>query len=162
MKIICSYCRKDMGQKEPLEDDSLTHSMCPSCYEHYHKMWEGLSIGEYLDDIDKPVIVVEEEGRVVAANQAMADMLDKSDREMFGLLGGEAMECDYARLPEGCGQTVHCKTCTIRRAVNEVMETGKSVVRRQAYLNRLGGPIDMIISAHRINNVIRVVIEHLR
>jgi PAS domain-containing protein len=150
-----------MGEKEPLEDTSLTHSMCPTCYEHYNRMWEGLSLGEYLDDFEQPVIIVEGEGRVVAANQAMADMLGKSDREMYGFLGGEAMECDYARLPEGCGRTVHCKTCTIRNVVDKVRETGKSLVRQPAFLNRRDGRLDLIISAYKINSVVRVVIEQV-
>ena len=30
-KIICGWCTKDMGEKEPLEDKVITHSICRPC-----------------------------------------------------------------------------------------------------------------------------------
>ena len=108
MKVICSYCRKFQPDKEPFDQDILSHTMCPECYEHYWRQWEGLSLGEYLDGFDAPVLMVDADGRIAAANQAAADRLGKADRRAEGLLGGEAMECVYSRLPEGCGKTVHC------------------------------------------------------
>jgi len=32
MKIVCAWCNKDMGQKEPLSDKSTTHGMCKECF----------------------------------------------------------------------------------------------------------------------------------
>ena len=37
MKSICAWCKKDMGDKEPLEDLSTTHGMCKECYERMEK-----------------------------------------------------------------------------------------------------------------------------
>lgn len=31
MKVICAWCKKDMGQKEPLEEDLISHGICPIC-----------------------------------------------------------------------------------------------------------------------------------
>jgi hypothetical protein len=31
MKIICSWCGKKMGEKEPLSDPSVTNGMCRPC-----------------------------------------------------------------------------------------------------------------------------------
>jgi|GEM_PF-2555855 len=31
MKIVCAWCKKDMGEKPPYEDKSVTHSICPEC-----------------------------------------------------------------------------------------------------------------------------------
>jgi len=31
MKIICAWCQKDLGEKEPLEDTAITHSICDAC-----------------------------------------------------------------------------------------------------------------------------------
>lgn len=31
MKIVCAWCQKDMGEKEPLEDTAITHSICDAC-----------------------------------------------------------------------------------------------------------------------------------
>lgn len=33
MKVVCAWCGKDMGEKEPFDDESTTHGMCPECYE---------------------------------------------------------------------------------------------------------------------------------
>lgn len=29
---VCIRCKKVMGEKEPLDDKSLTHGMCDECY----------------------------------------------------------------------------------------------------------------------------------
>jgi hypothetical protein len=47
------------------------------------------------------------------------------------------MECAYSKLPEGCGNTTHCVACTIRNNVMATFETGKSLERVPAFLNRL-------------------------
>ena len=31
MVRICCYCQKIMGEKEPLENKSITHGICPDC-----------------------------------------------------------------------------------------------------------------------------------
>ncbi len=38
MKIVCAWCpdgspTKDMGESEPLDDDSVSHGICASCLE---------------------------------------------------------------------------------------------------------------------------------
>ena len=33
MRIACAWCGKSMGEKSPYEDTSVTHGMCPECYE---------------------------------------------------------------------------------------------------------------------------------
>ena len=32
MRIVCAWCGKEMGQKEPLEDTGVTHAICPECF----------------------------------------------------------------------------------------------------------------------------------
>src|SRR3989338_1042492 len=31
MKIICSWCKKVMGEKEPFDDPSVSHAKCSAC-----------------------------------------------------------------------------------------------------------------------------------
>lgn len=31
MKLVCSYCKRSMGEKEPLDDPRLSHSICGVC-----------------------------------------------------------------------------------------------------------------------------------
>ena len=37
MLIICSWCKKKLGEKEPLEDKKETHEICEECYEKLTK-----------------------------------------------------------------------------------------------------------------------------
>ena len=37
MRIICAWCGKSMGQKEPLDDDSVTHGICDQCRERLER-----------------------------------------------------------------------------------------------------------------------------
>jgi PAS domain-containing protein len=161
MRVVCSYCRTDLGSKPPLEDESITHSMCPRCEDHFRRQWEGLSLGEYLDDFPRPVLVVSGENRVVAANRPMAELLGKPRRELYGLLGGEALECQHARLPEGCGRTIHCETCTIRRNVTRTLETGEPLERVQAHLDRDDGRTELLISTRLVEGLVQVVVEEM-
>jgi hypothetical protein len=32
MTIVCAWCKKKICEKEPLEDDSVSHSICEICY----------------------------------------------------------------------------------------------------------------------------------
>ena len=31
MLRVCAWCQKDMGEKPPLDDKSVTHSICDDC-----------------------------------------------------------------------------------------------------------------------------------
>jgi len=31
MRIVCSWCGKELGEKEPLDDQSETHGKCNAC-----------------------------------------------------------------------------------------------------------------------------------
>ena len=161
MKIVCSYCERDLGEKEPLDDPMVSHGMCPACHAHFRRQWRGLSLSEYLDAFPCPVVVVDEHVRTIAANRPMAELLGRAPEDLFGLLGGEALECAHARRPGGCGKTVHCRTCTIRNSVATTFETGEPRLRVPASIARPEGPLDCLISTHKRGPVVQVVIEPL-
>ena len=161
MKIICSYCRKEAEEKEPLNDDSASHTICPECYEHYSKQLKGLSLDRYLDQFDAPILFVDVDGRVLAANKNAESALGKPRQDFLGLLGGEAMECAYARLPEGCGESVHCETCTIRITVMEAMDSGRPQLHKSVKLKQADKEIKMKISTERIEDLVRIVIHDI-
>jgi PAS domain-containing protein len=159
VRVVCSYCRKDMGRRPPLNDGGLTHAMCPACDEYFGRQWAGMSLAEYLDRFSFPVMLMEAEGRVVAANQAAGAMLDRDPAGMAGLLGGEALECVHARLPEGCGHTTHCATCAIRNAVTRTHRTGQPLTRVPARLKGRKGSADLLISTALEGKLVRVTVE---
>ncbi len=159
MRLICSYCQAEMGDKEPLDDGRISHGMCDGCFEHFSKQWGGQTLGEYLDQFSFPVMVVSGERRVLAANQTMADMLGKSERDMFGLLGGEAIDCVNSRNPGGCGADIHCHTCTIRLAVVDTWDTGRPYVQVPASLTAGGGPIRFLVSTEKRDDTVVIKLE---
>jgi hypothetical protein len=90
-------------------------------------------------------------------------MLGKGSPEIEGHKGGDVFECAYARLPEGCGNTIHCSGCTIRRTVMETHKTGKSSLRVPATLNRNDpedpDKITLLISTEKIADVVLLRID---
>lgn len=125
MRLVCSLCKQYQGEKDPISDTRVSHGVCPPCYKWFMQQQEISSIDDYLNTIEAPVIIVNDTGRVVALNKGAESALGKTSRNAQGLLGGEAMECIYARLPEGCGQTIHCPACTIRNLVELTLENRK-------------------------------------
>ena len=92
---------------------------------------------------------------------AICSHCEVDPRSAVGLLGGEFIKCVYARLPERCGHTVHCTSCTIRSAVESTVHTGQPITRQPARLRRDQGPVDMLISATRKGEYVQLIIEDL-
>lgn len=160
MKVICSYCRKKMGEKEPFNDYSVSHGMCQECYDYYAEQINGLSLDKFLDKLEAPVLIVDDNNRIVAANKMARTMTGRSHRDVFGLLGGKVMECVYARFPEGCGETAHCvAACTIRNTIMAAMESGEPQMHVPVKLLQEDREIEMVISTEKIGSFVRIVIE---
>ncbi len=160
MLVVCSYCRRTIVE-DRAEGAEVSHGMCPACAEHFDALWRGMSLGEYLDSIDQPVLVVNAEGRVVAANERLAKLFGRDRAELRGLLEGEALACVRSRLPGGCGKTVHCRECTIRRGVERVAQTGIPLERAPAYLETDAGRVELRISVEAKDGLVKVVIDEL-
>jgi len=73
------------------------------------------------------IIVVDSDRRIRKASGMAEKLLGVPPEELKGLRGGEAMRCIH-RLdsPEGCGFGEYCQSCSIRNAVIDTIETGKS------------------------------------
>lgn len=158
MRIVCSYCKKSLGDAAPFDVDETTPDLCDACDVQFDEKFRRMSLGEYLDDIREPILVVDSDGRILAANEAMAVCLGRVERRTRGLLGGEVLECAYARLPGGCGGTEHCQTCAIRRAVTRTLETGERQVRVSVHLQKCDGVVPMEVSTRRVGPAVFVTI----
>jgi hypothetical protein len=156
MHVVCSYCAKDLGTKPPLQDGGVTHVMCPDCGVYFGAQWDGMTYDEYVARFQFPVVLVEPGARVVAINQPASDLLGRRPGEVKGLLGGEALECAHARLPGGCGRTVHCATCAIRNAVTRTHQTGRPLQRVPATLRRADRALELLVSTTLVGPVVRV------
>jgi PAS domain-containing protein len=148
-----------MGTKPPLSDGGVSHGMCQACGDYFEAQWAGMSYAEYIERFPFPVVLVEGEGRVVAANGPACGFLGRQPAELVGLLGGEALECSHARLPGGCGKTVHCSTCAIRNSVTRTHQTGVALSRVPAKLKRSDRDVALLVSTAPEGQLVRVSIE---
>jgi PAS domain-containing protein len=162
VRLVCSYCRTVIRADPEARVTDVSHGMCEPCARHFERLWAGMSLGEYLDDLSAPVIVLDGDGRVIAMNQRLADLIGADRTQARGLLGGEALACVRSRLPEGCGRTVHCRDCAMRRAVEEVARTGVARNRVVAYVDRPEGRVHLTLSARPVKaGIVEVRIDEM-
>jgi len=110
--------------------------------------------------------MINPDGKVVLANDKALSILDKELDQVRGFKGGNVMECVYARLPEGCGNTIHCAACTIRVNVVKTFRTGICLKEVPAYLNTHGQDgiqkLDFLISTEKVDNAVLLRIDEIR
>jgi PAS domain-containing protein len=137
MKRVCAWCTKEMGTVEGSShpDTETSHGICESCVDNF-TFQQGVPFQRYLDSIPVPVLAVDRNVVVKAVNRKACDVFGKDRREMVQHLGGNVFECAYARLPEGCGRTIHCSGCVIRKSIIRTFETGEPHVGVPATLRR--------------------------
>lgn len=130
----CTMCHEDISP-DVVARRAITGSVCDECFRHLEAR-SGMPLLDFLDGLDVPVLAADGDCVVDLANKPLLELLGKDPSQVRGQRGGDVFECAYAHLPGGCGQTVHCSACAIRRAVTETFITGKSLHRVPAYLNR--------------------------
>ena len=166
MRQVCAWCGKEMGTY-PADDElrkTITHGICDRCA--YHIIAQaGMPLQEYLDGLDTPVLVVNGDGIVEMANAHARAILQKDLSQIVGQKGGDVFECTYARLPQGCGNTIHCTGCTIRRTVMHTHETGQSHTRVLAVLNWENADekqqIPFLISTEKVRDAVLLRIDRV-
>ncbi len=119
-------------------DDVLSHGICERCFSNL-TFQLGAPLEQFLDSIPVPVLAVDGNVIVKAVNAKGCEVLGKERIEIVQRLGGNVFECAHARLPEGCGRTIHCSGCAIRRSVIRTFETGEALSLVPATLSRGAG-----------------------
>lgn len=136
MKLICSWCKVSMepSRSECTQEQKVSHGICKQCLGRL-MAGSGQPMQEFIDSIQTPVFVVDGNARVISANRSAENFLGADRQSMQGKLGGEVFSCENHQLPGGCGQTIHCKACTIRRCITYTSRTGKSLSNVPAYMD---------------------------
>ena len=138
MKNICAWCERELSADSGPPDGLVSHGICTECRDYFFPRRGGPpSFRAFLDRLSVPVLVVDDDVKVVLANGKACALLGKEPEEVEGRYGGEAVECAYARLPGGCGKTLHCKSCTIRKTVLDTHATGEGHYDVPAYQDKL-------------------------
>jgi hypothetical protein len=136
MKQVCLYCGCYLGSVEapPGDPTPISHGVCSICLPIFMSQM-GKPLSDFLDTLPGPIFVVDAECHIVGANTLGLQQLSKDLVAIEGRLAGNAFECKNAKLPGGCGRTLHCKTCTIRRTVTKTAETGESCFYVPAFID---------------------------
>lgn len=163
---VCTRCKKEM----PLVpagsqlDRLISGEVCDECLQDVGAQG-GMPLRDFLDGLVVPVLLIDGEGAVQAANKATRELLKKDISQIEGYRGGDVFECANARLPEGCGRTQHCSGCAIRLTVMDTFLTGKSHRGVQAYLNRDFATqllqLGLVISTEKIWDMVMLRIEYI-
>ena len=164
MKKVCAWCRRELESTAADHEQQypITHGICETCAANLLAQM-GRPLQEFLDNLDVPILLLESGPLICSANRQARKLLDKQLADIAGRRGGEVIECVYAKLPEGCGNTVHCKSCTIRITVLETFATGRSFIRVPAYpdIQTLSGVKTMcfLITTEKVGDFVFLRIE---
>ncbi|KQC13306.1 MAG: hypothetical protein APR63_08950 [Desulfuromonas sp. SDB] len=164
IKQICSYCKTQIGdvKKQNSDDEQISHGICSDCFVKVMTGY-GESLDSFIDSLDEPILVMDEQGRVVTVNKKGQEMLSGELEDIKGHLGGDVFRCAYAKLPGGCGKTLHCQSCVVRRTVEETFKTGNPSVKVPACLDVdiMTGKrkIRFLISTKKIDGVVLLRID---
>lgn len=126
MKLVCAWCGVaiDRPGHKQTTDPSTSHGMCPACSEALDSQEQGVSLQRHIDGIPIPILLIDDNDAVVAINAEAAKLSEKRSRPNGTQSFGQVFDCAHSRLREGCGRTIHCSGCAIRRSVAMTFETG--------------------------------------
>ena len=169
-KRMCAWCGVDLGPAEgagSIEQNPITHRMCLECAEKM-RSGEGDFLRILFDKMKVPVLVLGPHATLHPANTLASELLSKQslpdEKELAG--PGDLIGCIYAFRTEGCGKTVHCKSCTIRNAVLETYKTGKPLAKVKAYPDvQFGEEVQTIcfeITTEKFGDFVLLRVEDLR
>jgi hypothetical protein len=136
MKLVCAWCgitveRPGYGRAEA----GTSHGMCPACSQAVASQERGTPLQQHLDTIPIPVLLIDDTDVAVTMNARALDCLGKTLDETETQFSGKVFDCIHSRSPEGCGRTIHCSGCTIRRCVTTTFNTGDAQILVPATLS---------------------------
>lgn len=163
MKVVCAWCNKTLSSGDP--DGPVSHGVCAACAARLAPS-RKLPLEQLLDRLHLPAIAVDANITATCANRAAEKVLGTRGGLIQGRLVGNVIECAYAATPEGCGRTVHCAGCAIRRMATATFEDGKSRSSFEADQNVLRNgivvPTRYTISTQKFGDVVLVIIEDIK
>ena len=166
MKKVCAWCKRELETLDTEHEQKfpITHGICETCAGNLLAQM-GKPLLDFLDSLEVPILLIESGPLVCTGNKHARNLLNKQLSEIEGRRGGEVIECAYAKRPEGCGNTVHCKSCTIRITVLETFASGRSYVRVPAYpdIQTVSGVKTMrfLITTERVGVFVLLRIEEM-
>jgi hypothetical protein len=164
MKAICAWCKKEIGHRDspPGSEDAITHGICEDCAHHLFAEF-GMPLRDYLDGLPFPVLVLDHTGAVKSGNRKARTLLNRDFPVLDNPQPGIVFECVHALHQDGCGRTVHCSGCVLRKTITETFRTGKSLFRVPASIRSddQGTTTELTISTEKTGNLVLLRIDVL-
>jgi diguanylate cyclase (GGDEF)-like protein/PAS domain S-box-containing protein len=103
------------------------------------------------------MMIVDQERRVRKVSDSILQFTGRTEKEMLGLGGGEALRCVYhIDDPKGCGFGTACDTCVVRLTIEDTLKTGNNHHKVESKLSFIGDKFE-----ERTLLISTVFIEHL-
>ncbi len=165
MNIHCAWCKVIIDDCNEVSDKTypITHGICHLCRnELLNQGQEGL--GLILEGFNQPLVVLDNDGLVVAANAKACSLLDKNQKDLLNKLPGDAVGCCHAFEAGGCGKSAFCDDCELRKVIVETIRTGKPQSAVQVCLDRsvAGGEVEtqILIDSEMCGEVLVISIKN--
>lgn len=101
--------------------------------------------GVLLDSFPEPVVILNQERQIVAANAALAAFLGVPQEALLGKRPGEALGCIHATDEEaGCGTSAFCSQCGAVRAILVTQGSGAPASEECRILRRGRGGVEAL------------------
>jgi hypothetical protein len=116
-----------------------------------------------IDGINLPVLLLDGDVRVLAANATARKLLSRKQSDINGRLLGEVIGCAHARKSGDCGDTFHCSSCGMRLTVTYTMVTGEECREVPVYpdidLTRQDKKTSLLVSTKKVFNYVFLTIQ---
>lgn len=166
MELKCAWCQKTLSKTSGNIDEQfpISHGICPDCAVTMLQELQTTAKG-FLNNFKQPIMLVDNVNNVILTNEAAKQTcpvdLNFSDEQRCGNLIG----CIHSDLPGGCGATVHCQGCVIRRAILFTDKTGKpcrEIACNDEHFYQGKRIASMIITTEKLGNRILLKIDPIK
>lgn len=162
MTTVCAWCGRTLTES-PNGGGWVSHALCADCAVDLE--YSRIPLAEFLERLDGPVLAADQDVRLLGANQALCSTIACDPEGLIGRSGGEVLQCVHSTEGGGCGRTIHCSGCTIRRAVNRTRRTGVPAFNVPAftYVKTPDGTaqLDLRVSTQMVGPVILLRVDAL-
>lgn len=165
MQRKCAWCDKSLAPDHNANKPErlISHGICIDCA---RKMFETMSepMQEFLDKFPGPVLVMDPEENVLAANHRAIEISAVAPDQIRGMKCGNVLKCQQAEKSEGCSRSDKCRRCVMLQAMRYSHSTGLPKVRIPASpeFEWLDGRRTVIyVSSEKIGDLVILTLEEL-
>jgi hypothetical protein len=156
MKLVCAWCGSEIERSgyDQTVHRYISHGMCPACCQIWLSQERGVSLQCHIDSIPVPILLVDSKNTTLAINTKASEILGVPSEAIGGSQFGSVFDCVHSDLAEGCGRSLHCSGCVIRRSVADTYQTGQPQVAVPATLSVTNSenPSDVVFTITTVRN----------